>query len=60
MPKFNVAMTEVVEYLIPVEAADEAEAEEKARLTYTNSTREAADDWFVCVRARECEGVNPC
>ena len=59
MPKFNVEMTEVVEYLIPVEAANEAEAEEKARLVYTKSTHEDAEDWFVCVRARECEGVNP-
>jgi hypothetical protein len=56
MPRYTVAITEIVEYLVPVEAADEADAKEAANEILLQS--EDANEFFVAVRVREVEGVN--
>lgn len=56
MPRYLVAITEIVEYLVPVTAKGEAEAEIKG-INKIVRTRNR-DQWCVGVQARECEGVN--
>lgn len=54
--KYVVAITEIVEYLVPVTARSEADAERLAmnKIVMTRNR----DQWCVAVRARECEGIN--
>ena len=56
MPRYMVAITEVVEYLVPVRAVNEKEAERigEAKLVRTRNR----DGWCVSVQAREVDGVN--
>jgi hypothetical protein len=56
MPRYTVAITEIVEYLVPVEAADEAGAKEAANEIFVQS--EDIGEFFVAVRARGIYGVN--
>ena len=56
MAKYTVAITEVVEYLVPVEAESEEAAEEAGMQMLVDSDN--PDQWFVAVTARECDGVN--
>ncbi len=57
MPKYMVAVTEIVEYLVPVRAKDEEAAAEIAERKITNTRNR--DQWCVNIKAREVEGVNP-
>ncbi len=57
MPKYNVAITEVLEYLVPIEAENASAAERVAEKAFND----AADRWEkfgVALRLREIEGVN--
>ena len=56
MPKYTVAVTEVIQYLVPVEADNEEDAEEMG----IDLIIEAADrdQYFVACTARDCDGVN--
>jgi hypothetical protein len=56
MPKYQVAVTEVVQYLVPVEASDLESAEQVAINKIVNAADR--DKWFVDCHARECDGVN--
>lgn len=56
MTKYMVAITEVVEYLVPVTARNEEVAAEIAERKIERTRNR--DQWCVSVRARECEGVN--
>lgn len=55
--KYMVAITEIVEYLVPVTARDEDAAGEIA-LNKIVRTRNR-DKWCVGVNARDVDGVNP-
>lgn len=55
MTKYMVAITEIVEYLVPVEAPNEERAGEIAEQLITDSADR--DKWCCDVRAREIEGV---
>ena len=54
--KYMVAITEIVEYLVPVTAPNEERAAEIAENKIVRTRNR--DKWCVSVRARECEGVN--
>lgn len=56
MPHYTVAITEIIEYLVPVEADNEEQAAELGEKLLTDSADR--DKWVVNCRARECEGVN--
>lgn len=56
MPKYMVAVVEIVEYLVPVESNSEDNAAEIAVAAVTETADR--DKWCVAVRERECEGVN--
>lgn len=56
MTKYMVAITEIVEYLVPVTAPNEERAGEIAERKIIN-TRDR-DQWCVNVRAREVDGVS--
>lgn len=55
MPKYMVAVTEIVEYLVPVTAPDEEQAAEigERKIEQTRNR----DKWCVGVQAREVDGV---
>lgn len=56
MPKYTVAVTEVIEYLVEVEADNEDDAGEAGVEIIVES--ENRDAFFVCCREREVDGVN--
>lgn len=56
MARYTVAITEIVEYLVPVTARSEADAE-RIGLNKIVMTRNR-DQWCVNLRAREVDGVN--
>jgi Cu/Ag efflux pump CusA len=56
MAKYTVAVTETIEYLVPVEG-DNEEIAEQSGLDRIVDTADR-NKWFVACRAREVEGVN--
>lgn len=54
--KYMVAVTEIVEYLVPVTAKNEEDAGELALEKIINTRNR--DKWCVGVRARDVDGVN--
>lgn len=59
MPKYTVAITEIVEYLVPVTALSELDADRAAMGKFTRTSFAQRVKWQVAVRACEVEGVNP-
>lgn len=57
MPKYTVAITEIVEYLVPVTADDEDAAGEIGLDKLINTRNR--DKWCTDVTARDIDGVNP-
>lgn len=56
MPTFMVAVTEIIEYLVPVEAPDAESAEQVGIAKIVDA--ENRDKYFVSCHARDCDGVN--
>lgn len=54
--RYMVAVTEIVEYLVPIEADNEEDAAEMGEAAVCEAGDR--DKWCVGVRARECDGVN--
>lgn len=56
MKKYTVAITEIIEYLVPVEAANEQEAESAGLAKFMHSGD--PNEYAVSIQSREVEGVN--
>lgn len=58
MPKYTVAITEIAEYLVPITARNEMEADREAMDKFLRTSFDGRGKWKVAVRACEVDGVN--